>query len=908
MTTASLRLFIQVLFHRLPRQHAVLSMLLVVGIQWSTCAAPPPRPKAAKADAPAKQQTGKGMPKGYEKIVAVTFPSTSMKTEVDGTLVREIARQALLVAAEQELGLITLDSSIGEVIPVGDVVAGPFIVTSVATRNQIATDALPLYDFNVSITRFNPTGAAFLWTAPTMDSVDSEWIQPFVEHMEHLSRTDLVKALEKAGYEKPKPSSVKAKAPTKIEDHFDFVTQFGLIQSLHVQLRIEETPELLGRLVRAYANIGSLTDYHWSPASKAFKARALIYAQRLVSKYDSTPFALAHRAYALALTGRHADALNDIAAADDATGMEAPDWLKLITAYCMFDAATLKAENTPHPELALYLRVSATSMDYGMDNANNVSQKFIAINPACGRTMDLLIDSAGFASKRWVTEIGFNAMWPHVHYRLLSIPGLPGPARTIADRVVRGLPKANAEYEQRKELVECLQTVTSVKETPGPSWPVLADLLRDAAFCQAWQVLDVQTNTLGIDSTPTLQAMNPVVKGHRMENFLSLLAPDYSGVQLRLNSAIDNVDRESFQAGAFPLVAMLWNVGETEQSRVQRMIQANLDPIYEDALREMMEEQSDPQRRLSDISPHWPASIVDSIRRDPDPQLKEYEEEHGKSMIVMRSIADKHLQLKHHEDAIRCWKKVAEVTKSCADNLALSQAYRAAGQMDLWAETMQKALTLPDLRLQHAGIRGNLAEWFIDQQKWDEAAPHVKKAAESYSNWGLSVGAKWAEGTQDWDQAEIYMRDLSTRYAESAADYFYWCLRNNRGDRSLARRILERHLYSRPKPVHWIDQAPVVIALVADDDRVGARKLLHEIFEARKNVPAAIHEALLADEDGDTDRRDALFREIENTTTNQASFRELVGCFRGVLSGTEDGQWNPHVMDMLVAKTPHADA
>ena len=96
----------------------------------------------------------------------------------------------------------------------------------------------------------------------------------------------------------------------------------------------------LGALSRAYANLGMLTDTQFGAFPWVFKARGLLYAQRL-QLHDSAA-ALWHRAYAGALAGLHRDALADLEAAEEARKGSAPPWAGLVDALCRFDSATLK--------------------------------------------------------------------------------------------------------------------------------------------------------------------------------------------------------------------------------------------------------------------------------------------------------------------------------------------------------------------------------------------------------------------------------------------------------------------------------------------------------------------------------------------------------------------------------------
>jgi hypothetical protein len=126
--------------------------------------------------------------------------------------------------------------------------------------------------------------------------------------------------------------------------------QFHALRELHaLATRQGESPWVLAGLARASANLGALTEFHWSPAHKVYKARALLYAQRLLARQPREPWSYWHRAYALALTGLHRDALEDLARATqlladaarqgpgDPRLRQAPAWVGPVEALCRFD-------------------------------------------------------------------------------------------------------------------------------------------------------------------------------------------------------------------------------------------------------------------------------------------------------------------------------------------------------------------------------------------------------------------------------------------------------------------------------------------------------------------------------------------------------------------------------------------
>ena len=142
-----------------------------------------------------------------------------------------------------------------------------------------------------------------------------------------------------------------------------FVEAFAALRQLHGAIRSDgPSPRLVQALVRAYANLGLLTEYQWDAASRAYKARALLYAQGLVAAEPKSPAAYRHRAYAAALAGVHWWAIEDldearrlVEAQPAAERPKPPGWVPLLELSCRYDVAGLDAARKrggPDDELA----------------------------------------------------------------------------------------------------------------------------------------------------------------------------------------------------------------------------------------------------------------------------------------------------------------------------------------------------------------------------------------------------------------------------------------------------------------------------------------------------------------------------------------------------------------------------
>src|SRR5438105_3173642 len=173
----------------------------------------------------------------------------------------------------------------------------------------------------------------------------------------------LAAALAKAGYPRrarPTDAAASPEGAAKLLESMTLTSQFGAVREFHAAGGDESAR--LGGLVRGYAHLGQLTAHHWSAAHKAFKARALLYAERMVARAPASAAAHWHRAYARALAGFPAAALAALAEADKlrAAGKKAdpPAWVEDADAFARRDFVRLAAAarpGRPDAELATLL-------------------------------------------------------------------------------------------------------------------------------------------------------------------------------------------------------------------------------------------------------------------------------------------------------------------------------------------------------------------------------------------------------------------------------------------------------------------------------------------------------------------------------------------------------------------------
>ena len=193
-------------------------------------------------------------------------------------LVRELGRQAVLVAARDELGLATRDETLGEPFP--DAVA--------QANKDLRVKVRGYFDGNVDI---------LLWSSSSPDEqppqvmakpLDQHAITIMTQKLEPMTRGELRDKLRALGFDgKVALPNEKNQPHDAVEGQLlemNFVSQFAAVRAAHAAIA-EKGPSRtwLGVLARGYANLSLMTEHHWKSDTEVFAARALLYAERLVA-------------------------------------------------------------------------------------------------------------------------------------------------------------------------------------------------------------------------------------------------------------------------------------------------------------------------------------------------------------------------------------------------------------------------------------------------------------------------------------------------------------------------------------------------------------------------------------------------------------------------------------------------
>lgn len=372
------------------------------------------RPPQDAATAEAKEQTPEPAPEGTDPfevrtkvvidskggpggrpIVLLSAPfcaasGGAIGQERQGLIARELVRQAFLIAARDELGATTRDVVTGELVKVEAEPAA--VISSVFPRGKPAR----------AFVRKSPGTAKDVLIEGDLGLVASKELETpddlalLVERAEALSRAEFPNVLKKLGL--PAGAAVSwgdAPAPEGVDARIDslaFTEAFAAVRLLHAAIKKDgESPARLAALARAYALLGVLTEFQLRPAHKAYKARALLYAQRLVGRRPADPAAYWNRAFVWTLVGRPKEALADLDLVSNRAKTEPkaqpPVWVSVIDAAARHDVDRLGQAPAGAADLASFLRMSLLEFPASPMLTTAAARDVLARAPECYRAI-----------------------------------------------------------------------------------------------------------------------------------------------------------------------------------------------------------------------------------------------------------------------------------------------------------------------------------------------------------------------------------------------------------------------------------------------------------------------------------------------------------------------------------------
>ncbi len=698
-------------------------------------------------------------------------------------LPREMVRQAVLIAARDELGASTRDEVIDDTQVVDkNAEKGTVEVISFIRDNRSREQIRRVDREHIE--------ALLAHQTPTKPGKNLDLLE-LLTSAEALSRERFPGVLKGLGVEgTPNAIENDAGLPEQVEDQLTslgFVEVLLAVRKLHRAIRSDgESLARVGALVRGYALLGVLTEFQWHPAHRAFKARSLLYAQRLIARAPGSPWSSWHRAFALALVGRHREALADLneakikAAGDAKDAPAAPDWVELIDAYARYDSRRLAGREGPQAKLAALLRMLALAYPRLTAVGLQADRNMILLEPHCFRAHDAMCDFFGVSTQHVSTVIGPQALDHFVREKLPAMIELPASVKDRLD----GKPPVI-------EVAELFDKAgASDSDANEPSWGVLGHFLRETRFVQIFRRLYFMKVMLAVPVADYWNEVQQDVAGHRYRPYLEKLALPVRDTAEGFSKFADQVDMADIETTESPMTRSLWNLNRPRAKAAWSIAMAHEDETAEMA-RSMAEapegNKADIAREILKVSPYHPYARSTLLTKDWDSvkdKAAQWEQESSDSPAVLAALGVHYGNIKNYAEAQRVLSRYIELSPDAWAYQSLAATYKEQGNPDRWKETLDEFLKkVEDPGLDHAKVRVEIANYYMGLKQWDKAKPYAEDAAATWAGWAMNCAAKCAEGEQDWQRAEAWYSRETERYPDSSwAVWYFFCKRTGQGN------------------------------------------------------------------------------------------------------------------------------
>lgn len=856
---------------------------------------------------------------GSKKIAIIGLraeePDVPKEIEGIGLLYREVVRQAVLIAGREGLGLPTRDQALREGLPDGP---GTLSLHVKATRTQ---------KLQLSLTQGEDQARKTIWEK-TLDRPPSSPcpVRGLVPLIEPLSRGEIVEALRKAGFE---GTAVKMAGDQPVPEEAErrlgeltFTEPYAALRILHAACReTGESPARLGALVRAYANLGQLTRGFWNASPKAFAARSLLYADRLLAAAPATRSARWHRAYACTMAGLYRFALEDLEAASGIADSKEvpPPWVAWLTSCCKSEIPILapgsSAEERALQSFLSYLVVEACgSPAY----ERRCVLEALKANPDSYRLIDAWCEIGGISNLHQATVTGPGILGASLYRRLEKQAELPKRVR----EAMRPFDGAGSEFAIRT--LVCKELIDSV-EPIEPSFTLLGRMIEETSFLQTYRRGDFMRYHWGVPCDEFLKETLPLVKDHPYSALIRSYGLDRDRQPREWAAIFEKMKVVDATEKLEPLSQATWNLAP--QNPVGRMIWESmwrhLDATGPDlgwVLRRVSGE-GPPQRQkfaglLIQVSPYSPAAIAELVQLDwvkMAPRALDLEKVLSRQPTVLHALGAKYHELKLAEDAERCFKKEIELAPSLDASRALAEVYRDEGNITKWQKTLEAFLEGEDVGLQHAQVRVELSQHFMKAKEFAKAEPYAAAAAQTWAAWAMENARDCYEGLQKWKEAELWQRRTSERYDEERMEWFFWCKRHQKGDVAAAQDLAMQQLLDvQPRATPGDFQRFGIFYSLCGKPRE-ALSAFRKSLEATNNPWDGLHVALLAMSLKDAELRDSTLQrviekggEFEKAKGDPGLEIELAKQFRDLLELGEGASPNAGIFEAILDRASHA--
>jgi len=596
-----------------------------------------------------------------------------------------------------------------------------------------------------------------------------------------------------------KTGDAAALPDAKLVDSARLSDLFEALRGAHALHRQTPSPETYDLLVRGYAHLGLRSSHLWSCAYKTYQARALVYAQRFVRTHPDEASAYFLRAYAFGLCGLHAEALADIGRGKDRADGSPPEWLQSLELFLRFDIDRLvelaNSESAQNETAALLAMVSLEFSPFD-SRIVDVAARIETPIPVELRTVMQLNGIGGLTVLRNNTKRGFAQMGLWVTQELPGHPLLPervgsqyaaSVEKTLEAKMgyvppMQGCGMSTAtwpELDYVPQLYRVLGAETaSGRDLDEPSLAAFGHLLRENMFVVALWRQYFMDECWSVDIDDYTQSILPYVEGHPYQCLLEAFSAKRHVSRAQYRTLLGQLEPASLPAGAYlffdELVELRTRYGTQTGSQMRERYLAECDRTYPD-LQRIYELQDDKGKKaavaqqLLATSPNSPLGqrYILLYAKNWETLGKEYAARGSMAPETSQIIAYKYRKARRYKEAIPYYEKALEQISEIFVYERLAKCYLRTGDKEKWLLNMEKALLQPDTGLEHADTCCEISRRLLDWGQIEKARSYADRAAETGSQWAMSLAGECAFADGDIERAQELLRAEKRRYLKN---------------------------------------------------------------------------------------------------------------------------------------------
>lgn len=713
--------------------------------------------------------------------VYLDLQKQDVNVRVPSILVRELFRQAFLIAAREEMGYRTRDASLGDQLP-----------------PQGATGDVPVFNVHVTINRRH----RYIVQVMQRDGDTEKLIEkrdlkitnrtPLTDVTrlaEEYSHTWFKDLLQQAGYiplkRKAATTELSRYQPLFIKpEKLNYRQQFTRLIDTHREINEQgESPERLATLAQSYALYGTLTEQYWSLIPLAAKARGLLYAERLQIKCPHKAYAFSYRALVRTLVGLDRMALKDLetASALQPKVNESPQWLPVIEAHCLYDKKLLEGKKlSPENELLRrYLNLLEATYFGTTQQKNEAVDAYLEQDSRSPR--------AFYTSPRTISDGQSLAMIHDANEDLINYAfgyiEEKNVLRMLPERTGTKLPNL---IKSRDSIVADLNAMgTSPDEKNEPSFSMLASTVQELTMLQAWDLISRIQDLRAVNADPILDLFLKSLAKHPFKPFLQSFAWEQP-IAIEAFSELRFVPGQYWTPATYPILVRdrqislpdepLESVRSPTFIRNAGHVISELAYAIDHAVPEAEKQQWVPY--LTAVSPHAPYTIMQELNynwEQNQQRITELLKNYADADLLIRAIARQYLLRFDYPRAESIYQTMYNQEPSYENIQPLINLARVQENAELELKLLKEALKLADKRsLQKRRQQADLAEYYIRQGDYQQALSYAELVVKNNSSRGLRIGAECHRLLGDLDSAFELRKQESLRY-NNQFNFHAWC-------------------------------------------------------------------------------------------------------------------------------------